>query len=156
LRNVLGALRPNGLAVFYECNLLPGFASFPESGLHQLVTRCVRETFAAGGVEVAMGWKLYQTFIDAGLPPPQLHANRLIIAGSEQMERFAPYVANLLRSLMPRWGEAVQAVVVVQPTSTETELIEYCRERIAHYKAPKVRRLVGVVASQRLGEGLEA
>src|SRR5690349_20290228 len=36
-----------------------------------------------------------------------------------------------------RWGEAVKAVVVVQATTTETELIEYCRERIAHYKAPK-------------------
>jgi acyl-CoA synthetase (AMP-forming)/AMP-acid ligase II len=36
-----------------------------------------------------------------------------------------------------RWGEAVKAVVVVQGTITETELIEYCRERIAHYKAPK-------------------
>jgi long-chain acyl-CoA synthetase len=36
-----------------------------------------------------------------------------------------------------RWGEAVKAVVVVQATTTQTELIEYCRERIAHYKAPK-------------------
>jgi acyl-CoA synthetase (AMP-forming)/AMP-acid ligase II len=38
-----------------------------------------------------------------------------------------------------RWGEAVKAVVVVvvQAATTETELIEYCRERIAHYKAPK-------------------
>jgi long-chain acyl-CoA synthetase len=37
------------------------------------------------------------------------------------------------------WGEAVKAVVVRQTTSTLTdaELIAYCRERIAHYKAPK-------------------
>ena len=35
-----------------------------------------------------------------------------------------------------RCGEAVKAVVVVACTTTETELIEYCRERIAHYKAP--------------------
>jgi ubiquinone/menaquinone biosynthesis C-methylase UbiE len=50
LRNVLAAVRPNGLAVFYECNLLPGLASFPESRLHQMVGRCVTDTFAAGGV----------------------------------------------------------------------------------------------------------
>jgi acyl-CoA synthetase (AMP-forming)/AMP-acid ligase II len=39
----------------------------------------------------------------------------------------------------PRWGEAVKAVVVRQTASTvtEDELIAYCRERIAHYKAPK-------------------
>jgi acyl-CoA synthetase (AMP-forming)/AMP-acid ligase II len=38
-----------------------------------------------------------------------------------------------------RWGEAVKAVVVLEATTrvTETELIAYCRERIAHYKAPK-------------------
>ena len=38
-----------------------------------------------------------------------------------------------------RWGEAVKAVVVQQPgvEVTEVELIAYCRERIAHYKAPK-------------------
>lgn len=36
-----------------------------------------------------------------------------------------------------RWGEAVKALVVVRATITEAELIEYCRERIAHYKAPK-------------------
>jgi long-chain acyl-CoA synthetase len=37
------------------------------------------------------------------------------------------------------WGEAVKAVVVLRPTSTatEAELIAYCRDRIAHYKAPK-------------------
>ena len=93
-----------------------GLASFPESRLHQLVGRCVRETFAAGGVELAVGWKLYRTFIDAGLPPPQLHANSLIIAGSEQMERFAPYVVNLLRSLMPKileYGIATEEEVAI-------------------------------------------
>jgi acyl-CoA synthetase (AMP-forming)/AMP-acid ligase II len=38
-----------------------------------------------------------------------------------------------------RWGEAVKAVVVLRATrpATEAELIAYCRERIAHYKAPK-------------------
>jgi long-chain acyl-CoA synthetase len=39
----------------------------------------------------------------------------------------------------PRWGEAVKAVVVLKTggQATEVELIAYCRERIAHYKAPK-------------------
>ena len=70
LRHALGARRPNGLAVFYECNLLAGLASFPESRLHQLVGCCVRETFAASGVELAMGWKLYQTSLTRGCDHP--------------------------------------------------------------------------------------
>ncbi len=38
-----------------------------------------------------------------------------------------------------RWGEAVKAIVVRKPgiEVTEAELIAFCRERIAHYKAPK-------------------
>ncbi|HEY7910259.1 MAG TPA: AMP-binding protein, partial [Thermomicrobiales bacterium] len=38
-----------------------------------------------------------------------------------------------------RWGEAVKAVVVLKPqtAATEAELIAYCRDRIARYKAPK-------------------
>ena len=37
------------------------------------------------------------------------------------------------------WGEAVKAVVVLRAMrpATESELIAYCRDRIAHYKAPK-------------------
>jgi len=37
-----------------------------------------------------------------------------------------------------KWGEAIKAVVVRRPGSvlTEAELIEYCRERMAHFKCP--------------------
>ncbi|MGD9861899.1 MAG: AMP-binding protein, partial [Pseudodonghicola sp.] len=39
----------------------------------------------------------------------------------------------------PFWGEAVHAVVAMQPgaEATEETLIAFCRERIAHYKAPR-------------------
>jgi acyl-CoA synthetase (AMP-forming)/AMP-acid ligase II len=39
----------------------------------------------------------------------------------------------------PKWGEAVKAVLVLKPgeTATEEEIIRYCKERIARYKAPK-------------------
>jgi acyl-CoA synthetase (AMP-forming)/AMP-acid ligase II len=38
-----------------------------------------------------------------------------------------------------QWGESVKAVVVLKPEAavTERELIEFARERIAHYKSPK-------------------
>jgi long-chain acyl-CoA synthetase len=37
------------------------------------------------------------------------------------------------------WGEAVRAVVVLRDSHTigESELIEYVRERLAHYKVPR-------------------
>ncbi len=39
----------------------------------------------------------------------------------------------------PKWGEAVVAAVVVKPgmQTSEKELIDFCRERLAHYKCPR-------------------
>ena len=38
-----------------------------------------------------------------------------------------------------KWGEAVKAAVVLKPNETvpEAEIIQFCREHIASYKAPK-------------------
>jgi acyl-CoA synthetase (AMP-forming)/AMP-acid ligase II len=38
-----------------------------------------------------------------------------------------------------KWGEAVKGVVVLKPgqKATEQEIIQFCKERMAHYKAPK-------------------
>jgi fatty-acyl-CoA synthase len=43
-----------------------------------------------------------------------------------------------------RWGEAVHAFVVARPGEplTADALIEYCRARLAHYKAPKAVTLI--------------
>jgi fatty-acyl-CoA synthase len=39
----------------------------------------------------------------------------------------------------PKWGEAVKAVVALKPgqTVTEEEIIQYCKENMARYKAPR-------------------
>ncbi|GBE63592.1 long-chain-fatty-acid--CoA ligase [Mycobacterium sp. MFM001] len=36
-----------------------------------------------------------------------------------------------------RWGESVKAVVTLEGEATEAELIDWARERLAHYKCPK-------------------
>lgn len=53
----------------------------------------------------------------------------------------------------PVWGESVRAAVVLRVGSdaSSIELIEYCRARLAHYKAPKV--LEFLVALPRTGSG---
>ena len=37
-----------------------------------------------------------------------------------------------------KWGETVRAIITVAPGSdpSEDELIDYCRERLAHFKCP--------------------
>jgi acyl-CoA synthetase (AMP-forming)/AMP-acid ligase II len=38
-----------------------------------------------------------------------------------------------------KWGEAVKGIVVLKPgqKATESEIIQFCKERMAHYKTPK-------------------
>jgi fatty-acyl-CoA synthase len=52
-----------------------------------------------------------------------------------------------------KWGEAVRAIVVLKPgqRATEQEIIQFCKEKIAHYKAPKSIDFVDVLP--RTGSG---
>jgi len=52
-----------------------------------------------------------------------------------------------------KWGEAVKAIVVLKSgqRATEQEIIQFCKERIAHYKAPKSIDFIG--ALPRTGSG---
>ena len=53
----------------------------------------------------------------------------------------------------PVWGERVTAAVVLRASATATaaELIAFCRDRIAHFKAPKEVRFL--TALPRTGSG---
>jgi fatty-acyl-CoA synthase len=53
----------------------------------------------------------------------------------------------------PKWGEAVKGIVVLKSgwSATEDEIIQFCKEKIAHYKAPKSVDFIG--ALPRTGSG---
>ncbi len=72
----------------------------------------------------------------------------VIISGGENVSSIEvedtlfqhPAVAEVAVIGVPheRWGETVTALVVLRPgaEATEAELIEFCRQRLAHYKCP--------------------
>jgi len=72
----------------------------------------------------------------------------IIITGGENVSSIEiedtlfshPAVAEVAVIGVPheKWGETVKALVVLAPGATidESELIEHCRERIAHFKCP--------------------
>ena len=53
-----------------------------------------------------------------------------------------------------KWGETVKALVVVAPGSevTERELIDHCREGLAHYKCPTSIEFREVLARTATGK----
>jgi len=82
LRAALRAVRDDGLAAFYEMNMGRVVVSQPISPLHQLLGRWVSETCVRGGVELAMGTKLHQVFLAAGLEAPRMCTDALIGGGN--------------------------------------------------------------------------
>jgi len=57
----------------------------------------------------------------------------------------------------PKWVEAVHASVVLkrEATATAEELIEFCRENIARYKAPKSLDIVKELPKSATGKILK-
>jgi len=51
----------------------------------------------------------------------------------------AVYEAAVIPVPDEKWGEVPKALVVLKPgeTATESELVEFCRERLSHYKCPR-------------------
>jgi len=115
VRSALRFVRPGGLAVFHEMNLGAPVWSEPTSPLHQLMGRCVSEAFARSRVETAMGTRLYDVLVAAGVASPRMCTDAVIGAGDEWVRRFAgAFGAGILRSLLP--------VILEHGIATESEL----------------------------------
>jgi ubiquinone/menaquinone biosynthesis C-methylase UbiE len=115
LRSALRFVRPGGLAVFHEMNIGGPVWSDPVSPLHELLGRCVSEAFARSGVEMAMGTRLYDVYVAAGVAPPEMSTDAIIGAGEQWVRRFASaFGAGILRSILP--------VILEHGIATESEL----------------------------------
>jgi SAM-dependent methyltransferase len=114
LRAALRFVREHGVAAFYEIDMGSPVASQPESPLHQLVGRCINEVFARTGLETAMGTNLHRVFVAAGLEAPHLTYDAWMAGRRDQVEAYAWWAANTLRSLLP--------LIVTHGIATETEI----------------------------------
>jgi ubiquinone/menaquinone biosynthesis C-methylase UbiE len=98
LRTLLRCLRPGGLVVFQETDLLTG-KTVPAAPVVEEVRNWMLEAFASAGIEMEMGHKLYHTFKAAGLPPPQMEIDGFI-GGVEDVS--PALFANVVRNLIPQ------------------------------------------------------
>ena len=105
LRALVRCLRPGGLVVFQELDMLPG-KTIPPAPVVDDVRAWLLDTFARAGLELEMGPKLYGAFEAAGLKAPEMRIDGFIGgAGS-----VAPaLVANASCMLMPQ-AEALGAI----------------------------------------------
>ena len=99
LDHITDLLRPGGVVAFQELTLTESGLTYPEAPLLQRTGTLINETFRRAGTEMEMGLKLYPTFIAAGLPAPDMRAERPIGGGPD----FPGYrwMAQLTRSILP-------------------------------------------------------
>jgi ubiquinone/menaquinone biosynthesis C-methylase UbiE len=98
LRRLAEYLRPGGIVAFQEIDMRQ-IAQTPPSELFLQVRHWLLEGFAASGTELDMGTRLYATFLQAGLPEPDIMAVQPVAGGSKSSGYDA--LVQSLRSLLP-------------------------------------------------------
>ena len=148
LRAALRAVRDRGIAAFYEANIGAGVASYPISPLHQQKGRWITETCRRAGVELAMGTKLHEVFLAAGLEAPQMYTDALIGGGRDWVERFlSAFGASQVRSLMPQILQL--GVATEEEIGIETFDARYLEEVLGQGSVLQFYSCVGAWARKR-------
>ncbi len=108
---VAGRLRPGGIVAFQESDLRNPLRPYPPVPLHEQVARWTTPPPGATGPDVEMGLKLFQTYLAAGLPAPQLRVDAAIGGGPDWPGY--RYLAGTVRSLLP-FLEQIGAVTAAE------------------------------------------
>ena len=98
LRSLLPSVTQHAIFAFQEADYRVTAASYPEDTLYARMVKLITEVMSATS-DVRMGAHLFQTFIAAGLPAPQLHIE-VFTGGTPDYPGFE-VVAEIVRSLLP-------------------------------------------------------
>ncbi len=99
LRRLADRVRPGGIVAFQENDFSYPPTTFPPAPLHQQVMRWTTPPPGSPGPDQQMGSQFYRTYLDAGLPDPQLRLDAPV-GGGEDWPGY-DYVADTVRSLLP-------------------------------------------------------
>jgi SAM-dependent methyltransferase len=116
LKALLQCLKPGGVVVFQETDLLTG-KTVPSAPVIDEVRDWMLDAFARAGIEMELGHKLYQTFKAAGLPAPHLDIDGFL-GGVEDIS--PTLFANVVRTLVPQ----LEALGVVSADQLQIETLE--------------------------------
>ena len=116
LHRLLQHLRPGGVVTFQEYDMEGAIdAGLPRSPLWEQAGSWCIQTFQKVGVEIRMGMKLSSTFLEAGLPAPQMRYEAAVGFGPAWPGY--EWLADSVRSLLPlivKFGLATEEEVEVE------------------------------------------
>lgn len=117
LRRFARFLRPGGLVVFHEFDFTVQNPSWPPSPPWDDSYRLLADVYRAIGTPPDFGRRLNRTFLDAGLPAPEVECQAPVAAGPDSP--IVPWLAYTLRSIAPvlaRTGLPLPAGLVADDT----------------------------------------
>lgn len=120
LRSLASKLRPGGLLMFQEPDCT-GVRSLHELPVFRRNDRWIVDTLEAPGGDTSIGLRLYEYFVSAGLPAPQMRLDARIGGGPE----FEGYgvAAGFTAALLDSMGERGQALAEEMDLHTLEERI---------------------------------
>jgi len=98
LRRIAANVRAGGIVAFQEMNVAEA-KSFPQVDLFEQSMRLIVETLDREKVKNLMGLGLFRTFVEAGLPPPQMIMGARVEGSSDSLGY--QIVAQVVKSLLP-------------------------------------------------------
>lgn len=100
VRGFAERLRPGGVVAFQEADL-DRYRTFehPDTPLMNQIAAWVIAVFERSGAATDMGFRLYRTFLDAGLPAPTMHYEALL-GGADAWTGY-PYAVQAFASFLP-------------------------------------------------------
>ncbi len=141
LKRLLTHLRPGGVAAFQEYDLDPqGGFFYPPPLLEKQVWPWIIQAFERTGAELRMGLKLPSTFVEVGLPAPQLRYEAAVGFGPDS--RVKEVLVEVTRSVLPllvKFGVATAEEVDIDT------LLE--RFRAEHISQPRMEHLPVMIAA---------
>lgn len=100
LRAVTKHLRPGGIVAVQEVNWMQdSLVTYPSTPLWERTWSWMCETVREAGVERHMGYKLHRSFLEAGLPQPQMLLESKVASSSDTDAH--EYAADTLRNMLP-------------------------------------------------------
>ena len=100
LKQLITHLKPCGIVAFHEpeYTLYPSY-HHPGTPLMNQLYQWILDVFEHSGAHLDMGMGLYRTFIEVGLPPPEMHLQSPIGAAEKWVGY--RYMATIFQSLLP-------------------------------------------------------
>ena len=132
LKQLAARVRPGGIVAFQEVDFTPYRQMHrPDTPLANKLIDWALGVFERSGAHVGMGFELYRTFVDAGLPEPCMHFESPV-GGPESWAGYL-FIANGFRSLQPLIVEF--GLATAEEIDVDT-LAERVRQEVVASKRP--------------------